>query len=275
MKKLTALLLILCLVFALAACSDSKTLRPSGTDTSDAADNSDTATEEQVYTTQTTADGVNLGLDLDTGMKEKLDQLEYTLYYNLFYNNDTSEVGKTLTKEGTFAVLKDAYNDVERYYVWGYMDNTKCCSYQWEFVMPEGTDIPESGSYVTMTGKLVKDDKALDGYRFTDVALKVEEPFKNAGFDFDMTTLSPVLNRVQIINIQQYPEQFNGKTLRLFGRALSLNTIQDPYYDNSWAMDFDGENKKMAIGDNIFIKGTITAENGGCYIKTDKINIVK
>lgn len=265
MKKFTALLITLGLILTLAACSDSKKLTETTTDGS----------SQPEITTQTTADGVNLGLDLDTGMKEKLDQLEYTLYYNLFYNDDTSEVDKTMTKEGTFAVLKDAFNDKDRYYLWGYMDNTKCCSYQWEFVMPKGMDIPESGSFIKMTGKLVKDDKALDGYWFTDVELEVEEEFKNAGFDFDMTTLSPVLNRVQVINMQQYPDQFNGKTMRIFGRALGLNTIQDPYYDNSWSMDFKGENKKMAVGDDIFIAGTFKGGEDGSFIETDKINVIK
>lgn len=265
MKKFAALILVLTLVFSFAACSDSPDAEPLPSGGSDE------------ITTKATADGVLLSVDLDTGMKEKFDELEYAAYINLFYNDDTSDVGKTLKKDGVFTAIFDAYNQTERYYVWGYLDNTKCCSYQWELDLPEGAEIPESGSYVKTEGKLTQDAKALDGYWFTDVKMEVTDEYADPGYDFDMTTLSRDLTRVQVINMLQFPtdEHFNGRTLRVFGRALTTNTVQDPYYDNCWSMDFRFDGAAPAIGEDILVEGTFTGSAAGAYIAASDIGIIQ
>ena len=276
MKKTIALLLILTLVFTLAACGEKTKANvndaATGSDAqpSDIADNSG---NDSVATTAPTAQGAALGLQLNTGMREKQDQLEYAVYVDIFYNQNGAEYeNQKYTKDGVFATLEDAFSGKTRYYVWGYADNTKCCDYQWEFVMPDGMEIPESGSYVTMTGTLTQSEEALDGYWFTDVTLKVEEPFAHAGYDFDMTTISPTLTRVQVINMQQFKEQFDGKTVRIYGRALSLNTVQHPYYDNAWSLDFnyDGD-ATFVIGDDILVDGTFSVVGEGCFIEGNTI----
>ena len=178
MKKLISLILALTLFVSLAACSNNN--------------NEETTSPSDESNTNPVADAILSDGELKTGMKEKFDQMEYAAYIDLFYNkNGDSYEGKTFKKDGTFAVLQDAYGDVTRYYVWGYADNTKCCDYQWEIVMPEGTEIPEPGSYVKVKGTMEKNDEALDGYRLTDITLTVEEEFKNAGFGIDFTTMSP------------------------------------------------------------------------------------
>ena len=268
MKKLIALLLTLSLTFALAACG--------GKTNTDVVDDATQASgsDDSVATTAPTAQGAALGLQLNTGMKEKLDQLEYAAYVDIFYNQNGAEYeNNTYTKDGVFAILEDAFSGVYRYYVWGYADQTKCCDYQWEFVMPNGMEVPEPGSYVTMTGKLTKSDDALDGYWFTDATLTVEEPFAHAGYDFDMTTDSPTLTRVQVINMQNFASQFADKTIRIYGRAMTLNSVQHPYYDNAWSMDFnyDGE-AGFAIGDDILVEGVFTAmDNNGSFIEGNRI----
>lgn len=271
MKKLIALLLTFTLIFTLAACSGKTTTNDTtGTD----APVSDAPGGDNVVTTAPTAQGAALGIQLNTGMKEKMDQMEYAVYCDIFYNDNGAEYAdKTYTKDGVFAILEDAFNGKTRYYVWGYADQTKCCDYQWEFIMPAGMEIPEPGSYVTMTGKLTKSSDALDGYWYTDATLKVEEPFAHAGYDFDMTTDSPTLTRVQVINMQSFPEQFADKTLRVFGRALTLNSVQHPYYDNAWSMDFnyDGD-ANFVIGDDILVEGSfLVMENSGCFVEGNKI----
>ena len=280
MKKLIAILLTLTLVLTLAACGgktntdDNAGADATGTDATADDSSGDASSGDNVATTAPTAQGAALGIELNTGMKEKIDQLEYTVYYDIFYNkNGAMYENQKYTKDGVFAILKDAFKGTDRYYVWGYADNTKCCDYQWEFVMPEGAEIPEPGSYVKMTGTLTYDEAALDKYWFTDATLTVEEPFAHAGYDFDMTTDSPTLTRVQIINMQTFADQFDGKTLRVFGRALSLKSLQHPYYDNSWSMDlvYSGD-PGFVIGDDILVEGAFTVEGGGSYVKADTIS---
>lgn len=254
MKKIISLIIAFALVLTLAACGGN-------TNTPD--------------TSNPTADALLSDGELKTGMKEKFDQMEYAAYTDLFYNdNGASYEGKTFKKDGTFAILKDAYNDITRYYVWGYADNTKCCDYQWEFVMPEGAEIPEAGSYIKLEGKMTKDDKALDGYWLTDVSFTTEENFKNAGFDMDLTTMSPTLVRVQIINMLQFKEKFENKSLRLFGRALSENTIQHPYYNESWTMHFTKVDTVPSIGAYILIEGNYNANGEDNQITTSKLTVI-
>ena len=272
MKRIIAILLTFTLLLAFTACSQKTP--GDNTGETDASDGPSGESSDYVPTTAPTAQGAALGIQLDTGMREKLDQMEYTIYCDLFYNeNGAAYENQQFTKDGVFAVLEDAFNGKTRYYVWGYADNTKCCDYQWEFVMPEGTAVPEPGSYVTMTGTLTKSNEALDGYWFTDATLQVEESFAHAGYDFDMTTDSPTLTRVQIINMQNFTDQFSGKTLRVFGRALSMNSMQHPYYDQAWSMDFeyDGDTT-FAIGDDILAEGTFTAEGNGSFLQADRLS---
>ncbi len=256
MKKVFALLLSLALVLSLAACGGSE---------------EETTAENGETVTNPTADALLSDGELDTGMKEKFDQMEYSAYVDLFYNdNGASYEGKTFNKDGTFAILKDAYSNVTRYYVWGYADNTKCCDYQWEIVLPEGTEIPEPGSYVKVTGTMEKNEAALDGYWLKDITLEVTEDFKNAGFGMDMTTMSPTLVRVQVINILQFPDNFKDMTVRVFGRALGANSIQHPYYNESWSMHFTETDTVPAIGKYILLEGTYNDKQ----ITTDKLTVI-
>ncbi|MBO5397089.1 MAG: hypothetical protein J6A97_09425 [Clostridia bacterium] len=256
MKKIFALILTLTLTLSFAACGTG---------------NEETTAENGDTVTNPTADALLSDGELDTGMKEKFDQMEYSAYIDLFYNdNGASYEGKTFSKDGTFAVLQDAYSNVTRYYVWGYADNTKCCDYQWEFVMPDGMEIPEPGSYVKVKGTMEKNEAALDGYWLKDVTLEVTEEFKNAGFGMDMTTMSPTLVRVQVINILQFPDNFKDMTVRVFGRALSVNSIQHPYYNESWSMHFTETDTVPAIGKYILLEGTYNNKQ----ITTDKLTVI-
>ena len=248
MKKVLSLILVLIFVFSFAACS---------------------GTEGD--TTTSPADALLSDGELNTGMKEKFDQMEYASYIDLFYNGNGSEYeGKTFTKDGTFAILTDAFSDVTRYYVWGYADNTKCCDYQWEIVLDEGTAIPEPGSYVKVKGTMEKSEAALDGYRLTDVTLEVKESFTDAGFDLDMTTMSPTLVRVEVINMLNFPDKFSDMKIRVFGRALSLTEIQHPYYNESWSMHFTQADTTPATGEYILLEGTFS---GGSVI-TEKLTVI-
>lgn len=263
-KTLIALLLVFALL-SFAACSDN----------SDTTDNTDSSQSDSDTVTNPTADALLTDGELNTGMKEKFDQMEYAAYVDLFYNDNTSSYeNKKFTKDGTFAVLYDAFNDVTRYYVWGYADNTKCCDWQWEFVLPDGVTAPEPGSYVKVSGTMTKSDSALDGYWLENATLEVKESFTNAGYKYDMTTMSPTLVRVEIVNMQQYPEKFADATLRLFGRALSTNSIQHPYYNESWSLHFTETDTVPAIGDYILVEGTYNQNGGGNVITTSSLTKV-
>ena len=187
-----------------------------------------------------------------------LNQAEYVLYQNIFYNKKgSSYVGKTVTKTGTFVRLQDRWNNVTRYYVWGYMDATKCCDWQWEFVPKDPDSLPPDGSLVEMTGKLVYDENALDKYWFTDASVTLKTEFTGQkDFDMDLSTMDSTLERVQLLNLMKDPDLFNGKTVVLYGRVKSLTEVQHPYYDNAWTLSFTSDAQIPAIGTMVLISGT-------------------
>ena len=228
MKKVIALILTLFMLAALASCGGGNT--PAQNDSS-------------------------------TIMREKYDQMEYTLYTNIFYNDTGAEYeGQRITKEGSFASIYDAFNSKTRYYVWGFADQTKCCDFQWEIVLPDGVTPPANGTYVTMTGTFTKSDEALDGYWFTDVDFKVLNPYtgESSQYDYDLSCMSATLARVQIINMENHPDVFVGKTALIYGRAYSTSSVQHPYYDEAWYMDFINAEKTPAIGQYLLLGGTVT-----------------
>ncbi len=202
-----------------------------------------------------------------TSAYETFDSMEYSVYVNIFYNGLGEDYeNKTYTKEGIFGILQDEYNNTTRYYVWGYADQTKCCDYQWEVVLDENAQIPVPGSFVKFTGTLLADESALDGYWFTDVSLEVVNEKAKTAFDYDLTTLSPTLARVQIINMLAHPDVFDSKTVNVYARVLDADTIQHPYYDEAWELDCKGE-LQGTVGNYVTVSGTFTADSEDSYLQ--------
>ena len=229
MKKLFALLLCLLTLLSLAACADSGKQDPAR------------------------EDGVSDAAELPT----LLDQNEYVLYQNIFFNKQADDyIGKTQVKKGTFTRLTDAFSGTTRYYVWGYMDATHCCDWQWEFVPKDPDSLPANGSLVKMTGTVTRDEAALDKIWFTDAEVELIERYSPEACDVDMTTMSGTLERVQLLNMQYKPDCFQGKSLRIYGRIYNLSAIQHPYYDNAWTQDIEFQEDLPAIGTMVIVTGT-------------------
>lgn len=186
------------------------------------------------------------------------DAMEYTLYQNIFYNNEGETYeGQTMTKTGTFATIYDEYSKMNRYYVWGYYDMTKCCDWQWEIKPISTTKLPANGSLVEMTGVFEKSEEALDGYWFTEPSITVKTAYKGIDCDVDMSVMSATLENVQIWHLQNYKEVFEGKKIAAYGRVVSDNLIQHPYYDGSWQMHFTTTEKVPAIDKEVLVVGTL------------------
>lgn len=226
MKKLLALLLCVLSLLVLTACKGEKA--PEGGPASDSDE-----------------------------MPSVLDQMEYAVYQNVFFNKQADDyLGKTRSVEGTLARVRDAFSQKTRYYVWGYMDATKCCDWQWEFVPEDPESLPPSGSLVRLSGTMTRDEAALDKIWFTDAALELKTRYEPVACDVDMTTMSATLERVQLLNMQYKPDYFQGKTLRFYGRVFQLDSIQHPYYDNSWTQKLSGGTALPAIGTMVVVSGS-------------------
>ena len=198
---------------------------------------------------------------------DTISQDEYILYQNVFYNGYAKKIdGQKLKKYGVFAVLHDAYNGIDRYYVWGYYDQTKCCDWQWEFNPQSGEELPPVGSLVTVEGTFVSDEAALDDYWIEEATVRTETVYTGTAYEFNMYVMSDTLERVQIVNFRRFPDAFEGKTFIGYGRIKSRNTLQDPYYDGSWDIGFSYSGNVPAIGTTVVLSGTV--QNGGLNVQT-------
>ena len=136
-----------------------------------------------------------------------LNQAEYVLYQNIFYNNYGPQYENTpVTKNGVFAVIQDAWAGKARYYVWGYLDNTQCCDWQWEFVPKDTKILPAPGSLITVSGTFAKEEAALDGYWIKDADVGVVKTYAGATAELHMLAMSDTLERVQLLNMQHFLE---------------------------------------------------------------------
>ena len=194
----------------------------------------------------------------ETVMPTVLNTMEYTFYQNIFLNGQMQDYnGQKAEKEGTFATIFDAYNNVERYYVWGYNDQTKCCDWQWEIKFEDGAEKPTNGSLVTVSGTYEVNDAALDGFWIINPEITVKTEFKARNYDIDMQAMDNTLERVQAINIVNKKEYFEGKTVCCYARVLDNSTIEDAYYDGSWTMSFSGDFELPAFGTLVLVYGTV------------------
>ena len=198
-------------------------------------------------------------------MVSVLDQNEYTIYQNVFFNDQADDyLGKKETKLGTLTRLIDPISGQTHYYIWGYMDATKCCDWQWEIVPKDPDALPPSGTLVNVTGTLVRDDAAIDKIRIIDAEVSTEKAVSAddpAPCDVDTTTMNATLERVQIgrmlyymVNMQ-HPGAYDGQSIRFYGRVSGLNTVQHPYYDNAWTQTLLGDQTLPAIGTMVIVTG--------------------
>ncbi len=189
-----------------------------------------------------------------------LNQQEYVLYENVGYNDLGPQIDKTkVTKRGVYTTIWDAFSSRERYYVWGYMDNTRCCDWQWEFIPEQPDSLPPVGSLVSVTGTFRMDDseESLDGYWIVDASVKTESAYTGPTSELNMYTMSCTLERVQMFNILYFPDVFEGKAFSAYGRIAGMNTLEDPYYDGSWQMPFSSETTSPAIGTMVKLMGKV------------------
>ena len=185
-----------------------------------------------------------------------LNQAEYVLYQNVFYNNYMDDYdGKSAEKEGIFAVIQDAFSDVTRYYVWGYLDQTLCCDWQWEFVPEKSDELPLPGSKIKVSGTFEKTDSALDKLWIANAKVETLMNYTGEQAELNMRTMSDTLERVQIINMTRIPEKFIGKQYIAYGRIASGSVLQDPYYDGSWSIAYESSDTMPAIGTIAVLRG--------------------
>lgn len=187
-----------------------------------------------------------------------LNQTEYVLYQNIFMNDTGSQYdGKEMSKHGVFTTIQDAYNGVTRYYVWGYLDNTRCCDWQWELKVTNTRDLPSNGSLVTVKGVFTASEDALDGYWLINPEITTVTRYVGESSELDMCTMSDTLERVQMLNIMYHPEAFEGKQFSAYGRIASINLLEDPYYDGSWQVPFTTTSDIPAFGTTVVLRGTV------------------
>lgn len=186
-----------------------------------------------------------------------LNQAEYIFAQNFFLNGYAQDyVGKAAEKEGVYAEVLDEEGKV-RHYLWGYLDNTKCCDWAWEFMPVEGTELPPVGSQIKIKGKYVANTTALDGYWIDGASVETVAKYTGETADLNMMTMCDMLERVQLSRVMRFPETYEGKSFFAYGRVASDTTIQDPYYDGSWVANIATEDTLPAIGTTIVLKGTV------------------
>lgn len=237
MKKTIAALLCLIMLFSLAGCSGSG----NNTDTKEA-ENTESTSGYQMQKRETI-----------------LSPQEYILLQNIHYNDQASDyLNKEVTKNGIFAILYDEYNNCERYYVWGYNDNTKCCDWQWEFIPKDKSSLPSIGSTIEVSGKFVENANALDSYLIENAEVKSVKEVTPSAYDVDTTSMGGTLLRVQVVNMQAHPDKFEGKSVAVYGRIETVTSVQHPYYDNCFSQTFESNDAAYATGTRVIVAGTYT-----------------
>lgn len=267
MKKL--ILLVLCIVCLLSvfSCGESTTDKSSDASNAPAGDTADTTHdhEEEVepheYTTvDTPAEKVNKIVNAD----------EMAMYNAIFFDKDESYMDTDMTKNGIFTILYDAFNGVDRYYVWGYADDSCTSGWQWEFTVADPATLPKVGSEVSVTGKFVANDSALDKKWIADATVSVVSEYNNALCKYDLTTMSPILSaRVQVPNIINNLDKFNDK-ICLYAKVADHDMLTSTYDDLSWSVHTVAGTTLPEVGTVVTVVGTFNEDK---QFVTETLNI--
>ena len=195
---------------------------------------------------------------------------EADAYHAVMFDGGASDYeNREFTKEGVFAAIFDAYNDVTRYYVWGYNDEERTGEWQWELKPDDTSDLPANGSLITVTATLTASEDALDHYWLTQISdISVKTSYSGYKCDYDLTVMSPTLQRVEIQNILYKKEAFEGKTVAIVGRAHVHDethgdhvhhetNIINPYNEEMWEIAVESEDAFPESETMVIVTGTI------------------
>lgn len=256
MKKITAALLCLSLVFCFAACSKGGNAESSeNQDTTKKIDSLDLTENESKAEAPSAPKGlVPVTFDEEIG----------EAYKNVVIGgNYEGHEDEKITCKGTFTTIEYSFDNTTRYYVWGYSDNSLTDCWQWELKVTDPSSLPKNGTLVNLTGTIEKSDSALDKIWLKDYSITEEQKYSGEACNIDMATMSPTLIRVQVSSIFSDKSAFEGKSVSIAGRIISKNLIGHPTDDNGWQMHFhtDGKVPKAGTKDVIVVgvlhEGTI------------------
>ena len=181
---------------------------------------------------------------------------EAVQYKEIFFENNTAYDNKKMTKTGIFTILYDAFNDTERYYVWGYENKDRESGWQWEFSVKDPSELPKAGSEVTVSGKFVANEKALDKKWIENASVKVESEYKDSPCKYDLTTMSPVLSaRVQMPNIINHPSKFEDESICVYGKLTEGSVLSSPYEDMAWSIPVTSDEELPEAGSFVTVIG--------------------
>lgn len=273
MKKITALLLALTLCLGIFACGKEEKPSEAEKETEEVKQTQESAETEEApeINSGVVVGGVNPEASV---VKNCFSEEEYNNYYDFFFVSTGDEpLNKEYTKEGVFAKIYDNFNDCERYYVWGYGHEDMSVDYQWEFLPSDPTTLPAPGSYIKMTGTLVKDTEALDAHWFKDARVEVMESYEGEKVEIDLTTLNPTLTRVQILSMVYFPTMYNSKPIKIYGRINDEGGIEHPYLENGWSLPLDYERDMPKEGSWVTVYGSYYGTyKEDCKIIAEKIS---
>ena len=152
-------------------------------------------------------------------------------YKAIFIDKDTSYDNTDFTKTGIFTIVYDKYYNIDRCYVWGYDSEDAKSGWQWEFSVAEGTTLPKIGSEVTVSGKFVESDTALDKRWIENATVTVVSEYNDALCKYDTTTMSPILaEQVQAFYIANNFDLFADDKVAFYGEVgenLIINSLND------------------------------------------------
>lgn len=271
MKKILLAVLCAAMLLTMAACSSDDPAEGvnngnpvSGTASADSETVLDHTHEEVTPHEYTTVDTPALKVN------KVVNADEMAMYNAIFFNNDESYMDTEMTKTGIFTILYDAFHGTDRYYVWGYADDSAASGWQWEFTVTDPAALPKVGSEVTVTGKFVANDNALDKKWIENASVTVVSEYNNALCKYDLTTMSPILSaRVQVPNIQSHLDQFNDK-ICLYAKVGANNILVSAYDDLGWTVHTVEGTTLPAEGTIVTVVGTF--DDHGHFV-TDTLNI--
>ena len=124
------------------------------------------------------------------------------------------------------------------------------------FIATDGASVQELASATGHTTAAVR--KILNALR-DDFSKSHGMEVVELGGKWFMTSaedMSDTLERVQLLNMQHFSDQFEGRTVLAYGRIAGPGEIQDPYYDGSWTQKFSSDDELPPIGTVVILRGT-------------------
>lgn len=181
---------------------------------------------------------------------------EFIMYENVFFHHfEDMYDGERQTREGVLCAVYDHHAETTRYFVWGYCNRWLQKDWYWELNVKDPSLLPPVGSQIRVTGTIGQSDDSMFGRWMEKPSWTVLVRYTGEQYDINMAAMGVSLVATQLEQMHHEPEDFEGRTVAMYGRLTENGVIRHPHQTEGWTQQTDADIANLTVDSMVLVCG--------------------